>query len=160
SPSRPPSTTCSPQPLSRKKSRTGSFTLGSLSFALPAEIPLAVVRFEVSADGQVRIEGKESASPAVEPSDDAVGPHGFEDVSARGAVAENLGLAQVLFSTDRAELRAVLLVMIQKFASGRKADLSSNAGRARLIFAGGRLLSRRLCRGGAVGLPAAGAEQR
>src|SRR5262249_43290437 len=119
-----------------KSSRTGSFAFGSLSSALPAEIPFAVVGFEVCADGQVRIEGKERAGLAVEPGDHAVGPHGFEDVSADGAVAQNLSLAQVFFSTDRAELRAVFLEMIQKFAPGRNADLGATAAGASLIFAG------------------------
>src|SRR5262249_51929578 len=92
--------------------------------------------------------------------DHAVGSHGFENVSASGAVAQNLSLAQVFFSTDRAELRAMLLEMIQKFPPGRKADLGANAPGARLIFAGWRLLSRRLGRGGAIGMPAADAKKR
>jgi len=105
------------------------------------------------------IEGEESAGLAVEPGDHAVGAPGFEDVSAHGTVAQNLGLAQVFFPTDRAEFRAMLFVMIQKFAPGSKADLSLKGGSSRLTFAGGRLLPRRLRRGGAIGMPAAGPDK-
>src|SRR5215831_6704326 len=99
------------------------------SSALAAEIPLAVVGFKVRADGQVAIEGQESAGLAIEPCDDAVGPRHFENISARGAITQDLSLPQIFLSTDRAELGAVLFVVIQKFLPGRKANVRMNADR-------------------------------
>src|SRR5262249_7444226 len=112
--------------------------LSRLSLALTPKISLAIVGFKKCADGEVSIERQESAGPAVESGDHAVGPRNLKNIPAHGTVAQNLGLAQIFFLAHRAEFSAVLLVVFQKFPPVRKANFRTNGARARRIGRTGR----------------------
>src|SRR5262245_11540859 len=119
---------CSPQPFSRRKSRTGSCVIIStpLSFALPPEIVFAVVRFEIGADRQVGIECQEGPGLAIKPGDDAIGANRLQNIPACVTISQFLSLSQILFFTDRTEFRSVFVVMIEEFLSGRKTNVETD----------------------------------
>jgi hypothetical protein len=88
-------------------------------------VPLPIRRFEVRADDTVAAKGDEIPRLPVKPSDRAIGPGVFENVTSCRPVAELLGASQVLFHRDRAELAAMLPIVIDKLLPRGKPDVGT-----------------------------------
>ena len=89
------------------------------------EVRLPVRRPEIRADDAVAVEGEEIPCLAIVPAHHSVGPGGFHNRSSCRPVTKLLGFSQVLLHRDRAELTAVLLVVIDKLLPAGKTDVGT-----------------------------------
>ncbi len=85
---------------------------------MAAEVALAVVGDEESANGPVAIIGAEVAFSAVEARNNAAGLHGFEDGASHRGIAKSLRQKEILGLGDGAELAAMLLKMLVELLAG------------------------------------------
>src|SRR5215472_15176790 len=111
-PPAPPSMTLGDAPSWRRAARTASSSAASIRIGLPVEVANTIVRDEECPDGPVRLEGNEPTFAPVEVRGATIRPARLQDVVIRFGIPQCLSHLQIVLLGDRAEIRAVLCVML------------------------------------------------